>query len=214
LLGKLRLAQRARIASVLPAVILAAGLSTRMGRLKALVPVSETESFLAHLVRSFSVAGADDVVVVAGYESARVTEEAARQQLPCRVLLNPRYEQGQLSSILAGLEAIDRPGTEGMLLTLVDVPLVSAATIRAVTARYRETHAPIVRPVRGKEHGHPVVIDRSLFEALRHADPARGAKPVVRAHVSAAGDVPVDDRGAFEDIDTPDDYLRVFGRPL
>jgi hypothetical protein len=36
----------------------------------------------------------------------------------------------------------------------------------------------------------------------------------VRAHVSSAGDVPVEDRGAFEDIDTPEDYVRVFGRPL
>jgi len=199
---------------VLPAVILAAGLSTRMGRVKALVPISDNDTFLTRLVGSFSAAGADDVVVVAGYESTRVVDAVARQRLPCRVLLNPRYEEGQLSSILAGLEAIDRPGTEGMLLTLVDVPLVSAATIRAVMDRYRETRAPIVRPVRGDEHGHPVAIDRSLFDALRRADPARGAKPIVRAHASAAGDVTVDDQGAFEDIDTPDDYLRVFGRRL
>lgn len=185
-----------------------------MGRLKALVPVSESETFLSHLVRSFDSAGTDDIVVVAGYEGSRVVDEVSRERLPCRVLLNPHYEQGQFSSILAGLDGIDHPGIDGMLLTLVDVPLVSAATIRAVTARYRETHAPVVRPVHGDEHGHPVVIDRSLFAALRRADPAYGAKPVVRANVSASGDVPVDDRGAFEDIDTPADYLRIFGRPL
>jgi CTP:molybdopterin cytidylyltransferase MocA len=62
--------------------------------------------------------------------------------------------------------------------------------------------------VRGPEHGHPVLIARALFDALRQADPALGAKPIVRGHVSQAGDVEVDDAGAFIDIDTPEDYER------
>jgi len=93
-------------------------------------------------------------------------------------------------------------------MTLVDVPLVHASTVRAVVDRYRQTRARVVRPVRCGEHGHPVLIDRALFEAIRHADPASGAKPVIRANVSAAGDVPVDDDGAFADFDTPDDLRR------
>ena len=93
-----------------------------------------------------------------------------------------------------------------MLLTLVDAPLFSAATVRAVVDRYHATRALIVRPVRGTEHGHPVLIDRTLFPALRQADPSRGAKPIVRGNVSPQGDVEVDDEGAFMDIDTPDDY--------
>jgi CTP:molybdopterin cytidylyltransferase MocA len=62
--------------------------------------------------------------------------------------------------------------------------------------------------VRGDDHGHPVLIDRSLFPILRAADPSLGIKPIVRAHVSSAGDVVVDDTGAFLDIDTPDAYQR------
>jgi molybdenum cofactor cytidylyltransferase len=97
-----------------------------------------------------------------------------------------------------------------MLMTLVDVPLVAPATIRAVVDRYKATHAPIVRPVRGDEHGHPVLIDRSLFSLLRSADPGTGAKPIIRAHVTPAGDVSItDDDGAFLDIDTPETYERV-----
>ena len=85
------------------------------------------------------------------------------------------------------------------------------ATVRAVVERYLATRAPIVRPVRGDDHGHPVLIDRSLFDLLRHADPRVGAKDVVRAHASPLGDVEVDDDGAFIDIDTPVEYdkLRV-----
>jgi CTP:molybdopterin cytidylyltransferase MocA len=54
-----------------------------------------------------------------------------------------------------------------------------------------------------------VLIGRSLFDAVRRSDPGQGAKPVVRGHASVEGDVPVDDRGAFIDIDTPDDYARL-----
>ena len=68
----------------------------------------------------------------------------------------------------------------GTLLTLVDVPLVTSSTVRAVVKRYRHTGASIVRPTRGDEHGHPVLIDRALFPVLRAADPSEGAKPVVR----------------------------------
>jgi CTP:molybdopterin cytidylyltransferase MocA len=53
-----------------------------------------------------------------------------------------------------------------------------------------------------------VLIDRTLFERLRAADPEAGAKPVVRAHVSDAGNVPIDDEGAYFDIDTPEEYAR------
>jgi CTP:molybdopterin cytidylyltransferase MocA len=65
-----------------------------------------------------------------------------------------------------------------------------------------------VRPTRGTEHGHPLLIDRSVFEELRRADPVAGGKPVVRAHATAVGDIPIGDEGAFFDVDTPDDYQR------
>ena len=202
---------------MIPTVILAAGKSTRMGRLKATLPIgSGSDTFLTRIIRTFQEAEVDDVVVVLGHEADAVRESVARSGLTARIVINADYERGQLSSLVAGLRSIDRPGVNAMLLTLVDAPFVSAETVRAVVQRYRAVHAPIVRPVRGAEHGHPVLIDRSLFEALRAADPATGAKQVVRAHVSAAGDVAIDDEGAFLDIDTPEEYARAvstFGAP-
>jgi hypothetical protein len=54
----------------------------------------------------------------------------------------------------------------------------------------------------------------AVFDELRHADPALGAKAVVRAHGAAVLDVPVDDAGAFLDVDTPEDYARATGQAL
>jgi molybdenum cofactor cytidylyltransferase len=195
---------------MIPAVVLAAGKSTRMGgRTKALLPVGEHDTFLSRVIRTFHEAGVPEVVVVAGHEAGRLASALAEGGLDARLVVNEAFESGQFSSVLAGLRAVERAGVEAVLLTLVDVPLVSAATVQAVIQRYHETHAPIVRPVRGALHGHPVLIDRRLFAALRDADPDQGAKPIVRAYVSAAGDVEVDDAGAFADVDTVDEYQRL-----
>jgi molybdenum cofactor cytidylyltransferase len=194
---------------VIPAIILAAGLSTRMGRPKPLLPLANGDTFVTRIVRSFLDSGVDDVVVVLGHEADAVAATLIESGVAARFVVNDAYQTGQLSSVLRGLNAIDRPGVRAMLMTLVDVPLVSPRTIRAVVDRYKATHAPIVRPVRGNEHGHPVLVDRSLFPLLRSADPTAGAKPIIRAHVSLAGDVSVTDDGAFLDIDTRDVYDRV-----
>lgn len=194
---------------MIPALVLAAGKSTRMGRPKAILPIDATDTFLSRIIRVLQQAQVEDVVVVVGEEATAIAEAVERAGLSARLVVNEHFESGQLSSLLAGLRAIDRPGVNAMLVTLVDLPLVSAATVRAVLDRYRLTHAPVVRPVHGDRHGHPVLIDRSLFGAIRAADPSLGAKPIVRAHASAAGDVEVDDEGAFIDVDTPDDYIRV-----
>jgi molybdenum cofactor cytidylyltransferase len=194
---------------VIPAIVLAAGKSTRMGRSKATLPLDGGDTFLTRIVRTFAAASVEDVVVVVGHDADAIIASFANVDLVARFVENPDYERGQLSSLLAGLRVVDRPGVVAALVTLVDVPLVSAATVRAVIDRYHQTHVPIVRPVRGQEHGHPVLIDRSLFDVLRHADPSQGAKPVIRAHASAAGDVAVADAGAFADADTPEEYDRL-----
>ena len=185
-----------------------------MGRPKANLSIEGVETFLSRIVRTFYAAAVDDVVVVVGHEAEAIVEAFSCAGETARFVTNPDYESGQLSSLLKGLNAVDRPGVTAALVTLVDVPLVTAGTVRAVLDRYRQTRAPIVRPIRGDEHGHPVLIDRSLFDEIRRADPTAGAKLVVRAHASAAGDVTVDDDGAFLDIDTIADYERATGRHI
>jgi molybdenum cofactor cytidylyltransferase len=197
------------MASVIPAVVLAAGRSSRMGRAKATLPLRGGDTFLSRIVRTFTEAGVDDVIVVVGHEAAAIIESFEGTEMTARFVVNRDYDRGQLSSLNAGLAVVDRPGVAAALVTLVDVPLVAAATVRAVVTRYRESGARIVRPTAGARHGHPVLIDRSLFDLFRAADPAAGAKTIIRAHATAAGDLPIDDEGAFVDIDTAADYEKL-----
>ena len=95
---------------------------------------------------------------------------------------NPQPDRGQLSSLLAALDVLENEQeVQAMMVLPVDVPLISADVMRTVIAAARATTAPIVRAVHHGAHGHPVIFKRELFEELRAADPAVGAKAVVRA---------------------------------
>ncbi|HWW83810.1 MAG TPA: nucleotidyltransferase family protein [Vicinamibacterales bacterium] len=198
---------------MIPAVVLAAGRSSRMGRPKALLPLASGETFVQRIVTTFLEALVDDIVIVLGHEPQPIIRSLTATGVRARYVINRHYDRGQLSSVLTGLNVVDRPGVRAALVTLVDVPLMSVATVRTVIDRYRETHAPVVRPTQGVRHGHPLLIDRSLFAALRAADPDAGIKPVIRLHASELGDVPVSEEGAFVDIDTEDEY-RALLRPF
>ena len=200
---------------MIPAVVLAAGKSSRMGRTKALLPLgSSGETFLHRIIRVLREGGADAVVVVIGGDAAAVRASLPRDDVQITAVENPRYEEGQLSSLLVGLAAVEQryDNVEAAMMTLVDLPLISEATVRAVREAFlANPGAPLVRPRRGGRYGHPVIFNRSIFGELRRADPSKGAKPVVHAHAAEEVNVDVDDEGAFIDIDTPEDYERFIG---
>jgi molybdenum cofactor cytidylyltransferase len=193
---------------MIPGIILAAGKSTRMGRVKALLPLSANETFLDRVTCTLRDAGIEEVIVVVGGDAAAVREAVAHSKAPARIVENSNYESGQLSSLVAGLRTIDRPGVNGALVTLIDVPLVSPATVRTLLQKFKAGGALIVRPASKGRHGHPVIFDRALFDEFRRANPAEGAKEVVRAYSAEQLNVEVDYEGAFTDIDTPEDYKR------
>jgi molybdenum cofactor cytidylyltransferase len=198
---------------MIPAIVLAAGKSSRMGRTKALLPAGPSgETFLDRVIRVLREGGADAVVVVIGGDAVAVRASLPRHDVSLSVVENPHFEDGQLSSLQVGLAAVEQryDAIEAVMMTLVDLPLISGATVRAVFDAFREhPQAPLVRPRRVGRYGHPVIFNRSIFAELRRADPSKGAKPVVHAHAAEEVHVDVDDPGAFADIDTPEDYDRI-----
>jgi molybdenum cofactor cytidylyltransferase len=193
---------------VIPGIILASGASTRMGSPKALLTMPNGSTFVWTLVTTLIDGGVDDVFVVGRTEDRPLRDEVER--LPrSRFVENARADEGQLSSVIAGLNAADRPGVGGVLVTLVDLPLLAPATVRILIDAFTAAHVPIARTSHRGRHGHPVIFGRQVFDELRRANPAVGAKSVVRAHESSLLDVEVDDEGVLRDIDTPEDYRRL-----
>jgi molybdenum cofactor cytidylyltransferase len=194
---------------MIPGIVLAAGNSSRMGRTKALLAVGGSDTFLSRVVRTLRDGGVGEIVVVVGADAASIRSSVDGASLPVRVVDNPDFEEGQLSSLLKGLHAIDRPGVTAALVTLIDVPLVAPETVRTLVTAFQSGSALIVRPASRGRHGHPVIFDRALFDELRRANPKEGAKQVVRAHAGEILDVEMADEGAFADIDTPEEYERL-----
>src|SRR5439155_7910882 len=106
--------------SMIPAIVLAAGRSARMGRPKALLPLENGETFVSRIVRTFRDAEVDDIVVVVGHEPEGIVAELETTGVSVRFAMNPDFDAGQLTSLVAGLRLVDRPGVVATLVTLVD----------------------------------------------------------------------------------------------
>ena len=194
----------------LPGVVLAAGASTRMGRPKLLLPIEPGGTLLGRLLGTLADAGIWPLVVVT--RADLVVESAWNDPRARRVsvVVNPDPSRGQLSSLLTAIDSFsERPG--GIVQSLVDLPLVSVRTVRALADAWHAGHAPLVRPTYDGRTGHPVIFGARLLDALHSADLQQGARPLVRRFVSLGVEVPVDDPAILEDIDTPEDYARLVG---
>lgn len=183
-------------------LVLAAGMSTRMGSQKALLDWGG-ESLIAYQIRQLREAGCDEVIVVLGHQADQVHRKIRR--LPCRVMLNPRYHAGRSGSLRIGAKAVNRDA-QAIVVVNVDQPC-SADRIEALLAAHRPEVAA-TRPVCEGRHGHPVIVSGRLRpEMLLVGDDQEGLREILASHAQEIQDVPSDDR-CLLDVNTPDDYAR------
>lgn len=196
------------------AIILAAGRSNRMGRSKPLLPYGGVagQTFISRLIETLKGSSVDEILVVGRPGDAPLREEVAR--CGASFIENPRAEQGQLSSLLAALADLQaRHGEQlvGVVVMPADAPIISSIVVNRLLDRAAVSPAQILRATHAGQHGHPVIFRRATFGDLHAADPAVGARAVVRADPSRVEDVEMGDPGVTIDIDTPEDYRRHFG---
>lgn len=219
------------------AVILAAGLSRRMGHFKLLLPWRAT-TVLGQVVATLEAAGLNQIVVVTGHRHEEIAE--ALRTTPARLVFNPAYETGEmLSSIQAGLRALSvlspmptsppqpmqtrrqssvvgrRSGFSAQiaaaLLCLGDQPQMEVATVQAVLAAGQATGwQQVVIPSYNRRGGHPILLPRSLWPAiLAERDSLRA---LLAQHRSAIHYLTVDTPTILADLDTPADYAAASGQ--
>jgi molybdenum cofactor cytidylyltransferase len=186
---------------LLAAMILSAGASSRMGRPKALLPYREG-TFLEHLIQAtrHPRIGVTRIVLGAGADEIRTIAKLDASM----VVLNPDWQQGQLSSICAGLRSLEGIETDGMILCPVDHPLVSARLVSNLIEQFYSNDKLIVLPVYNNRRGHPVIFSSALYEELLAAPSDKGARAVVWAHSADVFEVPTDEEGVILNINNPD----------
>jgi len=194
---------------MISAIVLAAGESRRMGSPKALLRYAG-QTFIARVCESLLSAGVDEVLVVLGARA-----EEVRQSVPShpalRLVINPDYVKGQLSSLIAGLCALS-PQSEAAIVALVDHPLIRAETFAFLLRSFRERWCPIIVARCQDRRGHPVLFAREVYPELLAAPLDQGAKVVVRKDPARVREIQLDDPGILADIDTPADYARFISR--
>jgi molybdenum cofactor cytidylyltransferase len=188
---------------VIAAVVLAAGLARRMGRQKLLLQLQgkpvvrwSVEHVVSHV---------EDVVIVTGPDESALRQ--ALEGLTVRFVVNPRPQDGQGTSIAAGVAAL-KPWTTAALIALGDQPRMPAAVVPALLEALRRSGKAIVAPLYQGVQGTPVVFSSEVFAELRALKGDAGARAVVKENPERVELVALD-LAMPPDVDTPEDYAKL-----
>lgn len=184
------------------AVIAAAGLSSRMGSFKPLLPVGGVPA-IERCVRNFLNSGVSEILVVTGYRSEDL--RSCLHALPVHFVQNENYADSQMfDSVCLGLRSL-KSAHDRILITPGDVPLVSPETIRLLIRSPGKFVAPVYRNC----SGHPVIIDADLVPRLLSYPGDGGLRGAVRAYGIEISNIETEDIGMTIDLDTPEDYAEL-----
>lgn len=189
---------------MISAVVLAAGLSRRMGRAKLLLDWGG-QPVIRRAVEQVRAGGVGELIVVLGHAAEAIREALAG--LPIRFVQNPDPEAGQGSSIACGVSAV-APDTEAVLIALGDQPSLPPEVIPRLIQTFRRTGNAIVTPVYLGVQANPVLFGSAVFSELRALSGDRGARAVVEKDPARVALVPFDIT-VPPDLDTPEDHERL-----
>jgi len=195
------------------AVILAAGESTRMGTDKALLPwppaapgsLPTGQTFLSAAIQALDPFSERVIVVVGKNESSLAPVIYANG---ASLVRNPDPERGQFSSLQIGLREVLSHGRDAAMVTLVDRPPATAASLKALCSAFAEAPSEVwaVVPEYKEKHGHPFLIAREMIEAFLKAPPTATARDIEHQNLRHVSYVAVEDARVAMNVDTPEEY--------
>jgi molybdenum cofactor cytidylyltransferase len=186
------------------AIVLAAGLSRRMGVQKLLLPFGG-KTVIGHIVDQLLASTIDKLLVVTGHQAERITEELSAR--PVSIMHNPDYESGMLSSVRCGLRALPQQ-CEAILVALGDQPSITSALVELMVQSFDTAEKQILVPLYNGRRGHPILFSRLYREEiLTHFDDV-GLRGLLRAHPDEVFELTVSTPCVLSDMDYPQDYQR------
>lgn len=192
---------------MLSIIVLAAGKSTRMLGRNKLLEMVQGKPIIRRVVKAALTSKADETIVVLGWEANLVRKVLV--DLPCRLVVNHEYEQGQSSSLRIGFKNIGEK-TSAALVLPGDMALIDSHSIDMVIDTYKaECGTVVIAAYRGKQ-GHPILLDKRLFpEISQITEQTHGLKSVVKKHELEVRLVETGTGNVLKDVDTPDDLEEI-----
>ncbi len=184
------------------AIVLAAGESKRMGKLKQLLPLGES-TIIEQTIDNLLSSRIGEVIVVMGHGAEEIKRRLGIRQV--KIVYNPRYTEGMSTSIAAGLRELDAKA-DAVMLVLADQPFIDSQTIDKLLDEFGKHDRGIAFPAYRGKRGHPVIFSRRYIDELLKLKGDAGAKELIERHPDDILEVPVDSPGILRDIDTPEAY--------
>jgi molybdenum cofactor cytidylyltransferase len=181
-----------------------------MGTLKPLLPYG-SGTVIQAVVRSLKASRVDQVLVVLGHRSEEIAASLEGEGI--ETVLNPRYPEGMLTSVQAGIAA-SPPDTGWFVLALGDQPSLRPETVELLLreAQNEGDGCDLIVPSYGGRRGHPLVIHARYREEIGSLSGEIGLKELMRRHPDRLRHVLVPTESVLHDMDTPDDYRRELER--
>jgi len=189
---------------VISAIVLAAGTSSRFSKTKQLLEL-EGKPLAQHAIDAAVAAGVDEVVVVLGHDADSVRAAIVVPPIG-KVVGNPRFREGQSTSVRAGLAACD-PESEGAVVLMADQPRVAPEHVMLLIEGFRQERRPITR-LRYRDGPGPALLAREIWGEVSALTGDVGAREIIAADPGRVKEVPVD-ADAPSDVDVPGDEERL-----
>ncbi len=191
-------------------IILAAGTSTRMGKINKLLLTYRGQTLVQRIHEVVEQVGFKTILTVLGHEAEQVKKvlESSRTHF----VFNPDFAQGMTSSIQAGIRACP-PETTGFMIFLSDLVLLEVATIQQLVKTFETQYRPeqplILLPTYQGKPGHPICFSAHFKADILAHQVAHGCKAIVRTHADQVMEVPVNNFSILRDVDTPEDFKQL-----
>jgi molybdenum cofactor cytidylyltransferase len=189
------------------AIVLAAGLSTRMGTQKLLLPF-EGKTIVEKVVENILNSGIEQIMVVLGSDHAEISETL--KSMPVHFAVNENFQEGMHTSVISGVKALP-PEAKAVLIFLGDQPFIPAKAIKIVVEFWENSGMGIVIPLFDGKRGHPPLYDLKYRNELLNLDPTIGLRSIAQKFSDDIFEVETYCPEIVRDIDTPADYSEELG---
>jgi molybdenum cofactor cytidylyltransferase len=199
---------------MLTVILLAAGLSKRMGHANKLRLPFGDKTILQATLENIIEANLGEILVIVGHEKELIESDLELFKDKIKIVFNPHFESGMTSSIQAGV-ANSSENTEGYIISLSDMPLLQPIDYQRISTFYlsfkekKDNTYPIVQPVFNQQRGNPVIFHHIYKKELLDLKNTEGGKPVVQAHKEKLYFIEMPNDAILRDADTPEAYAEL-----